>query len=95
MPFGIKWKTIGLICGACAAPFTGGASLAACVACSGAGLVAGHFLGELPLLNSFEFEVGASYGLTSILLVMSPFYEVIPSRRTKFLTPFVLCREYF
>jgi len=44
MPFGINWKTIGLICGVCAAPFTGGASLAACVACGGAGLVAGHIL---------------------------------------------------
>ena len=45
MPFGINWKTVGLICGACAAPFTGGTSLyAACVACGGAGLVAGHFL---------------------------------------------------
>ncbi|RIA80674.1 hypothetical protein C1645_838286 [Glomus cerebriforme] len=36
---------IGLVCGACAAPFTGGATLAAaCAACGGAGLVAGHFL---------------------------------------------------
>ena len=44
MPFGISWKTIGIICGACAAPLTGGASLSACIACGGAGLVAGHVL---------------------------------------------------
>jgi len=46
-------------------------------------------LNELPLLNSCEFEAGTSDGLTNVFLVMFPFFEAIPSQRTKFLTLFV------
>lgn len=37
----VNWKLLGTICGICAAPFTGGASLAVCAACTGIGYVGG------------------------------------------------------
>lgn len=39
----INWKILGIICGVCAAPFTGGASLSLgmCAACAGLGFVGG------------------------------------------------------
>ena len=41
------WKIVGLIGGACLAPFTGGTSLAASIAvCGGIGLTAGYLLDE-------------------------------------------------
>ena len=43
-----KWGILGAICGICAAPFTGGASLAlTCAACAGIGYVSGTVLGEV------------------------------------------------
>lgn len=43
----IPWKVVGLIGGACLAPFTGGTSLYVSMAvCGGIGLVAGHFLDD-------------------------------------------------
>ena len=37
----VNWKILGTICGICAAPFTGGASLAVCAACTGIGYAGG------------------------------------------------------
>lgn len=37
----VNWKILGVICGVCAIPFTGGASLGMCAACAGLGFVGG------------------------------------------------------
>ena len=37
----VNWKILGTICGICAAPFTGGTSLAVCAACTGLGYAGG------------------------------------------------------
>lgn len=43
----VNWKLLGTICGICAAPFTGGASLAVCAACTGLGYAGGAVAEQL------------------------------------------------
>lgn len=43
----VNWKILGTICGICAAPFTGGASLGVCLACTGLGYAGGTVAEQL------------------------------------------------